>query len=448
MMNNKKYTKSLFPKVNTSLSFFLIISIIVYLTAGLVLSQRDIKKISNRYIPLIEYSSSLIKLNNDILYIVEDLRYAKGDEFTKKRARFFLIRGILDQVIASVSEIAEQFGLELHRRETIVKNEDKIIKNIRKVSAADYEKYRSEVEEFRKVSSEKIESILDTRDIFVGNLIGRNYLIFIIVSVAFLLWIFLFVRLAFIIIKNIKDKNSLLLEINDAKEDIEGLVRVISHDIATPLSVVFAYSNIDLDEGNSEVNRMKVESIKLCSKNIAEILSHVKNMQAIKDEKIELKLEEFDVVDVFEELEFIFKEKLSSKSITINKKFEKDDNIIISADRASFKNQVVANILSNCIKFSEHNSSIDISAIKETGKTIISISDYGIGMPESISKNIFGTKVKTSRQGLEGEEGTGFGMPILKVCMDKFGADIEVSSKCIDEFPDSSGTTFFLIFFH
>ena len=77
---------------------------------------------------------------------------------------------------------------------------------------------------------------------------------------------------------------------------------------------------------------------------------------------------------------------------------------------------------------------------------ILTMTDDGIGIPESILTKLFDDEAKTSRPGTEGEPGTGFGMPIVKSYMDLYEGRIEVLSKVKDETTEDSGTTFNLYF--
>ena len=61
-------------------------------------------------------------------------------------------------------------------------------------------------------------------------------------------------------------------------------------------------------------------------------------------------------------------------------------------------------------------------------------------MSEELVKNVFNTNVKTSRPGVRGERGTGFGMPLAKAYMLKYNGEIFVESK------EGKGTRFTLKF--
>jgi signal transduction histidine kinase len=78
-------------------------------------------------------------------------------------------------------------------------------------------------------------------------------------------------------------------------------------------------------------------------------------------------------------------------------------------------------------------------------EVLISIKDSGIGMPNKIKDSLFSSTAKTSRPGTNGEKGTGFGMPLVKVMIEEMGGHVTVDSieKVADNQTDH-GTTIHL----
>lgn len=76
----------------------------------------------------------------------------------------------------------------------------------------------------------------------------------------------------------------------------------------------------------------------------------------------------------------------------------------------------------------EPGGKITISVV-EKGKFIeVQFADSGQVMEPDVLENIFRADVKTSHKGLDGEEGTGFGMPILFATLEEIGASVQVES--------------------
>jgi CheY-like chemotaxis protein len=101
--------------------------------------------------------------------------------------------------------------------------------------------------------------------------------------------------------------------------------------------------------------------------------------------------------------------------------------------------QVFQNLIGNALKFTPAGGSITIG-LKENNsdRTILEISDTGIGIPKNEIERLFKIDEKYSRKGLQGETGTGLGLPICHEIMKHHHGSIDVRSE------EGRGTTFLL----
>ena len=171
-----------------------------------------------------------------------------------------------------------------------------------------------------------------------------------------------------------------------------------------------------------------------------QILERVREGQALKDGKISVNLTTCRADEVVDELVEIMLLRLNQKDISVE--HTTSGSITLTTDIAILRDHVLGNILTNAIKFSSHGSTIHISTRGEAdGSTVIAIRDHGIGIPLDILTKIFDPQTCTTRQGTEGEMGTGFGMPLVKRYADLLEAKIQITSKVINENPQDHGTT-------
>lgn len=217
------------------------------------------------------------------------------------------------------------------------------------------------------------------------------------------------------------------------------LLRVLSHDIATPIQVIM-FMLTKLEENDPTV--IKISN---ATRVMEEIVTSVREMQATLSGKALVRREDVNLRELLNKVVDLFEEKLKAKSLKINYLFD-DSDFVVVADRKILANQVVANIISNCIKFSPHGSHIDISIKRNGDKVSLSIRDYGIGMPQTLLAKIFQFDQNTSRKGTSGEKGTGFGMPLMKSYIDLMNCKLSVQSWTKEERPDSHGTEFSIEF--
>jgi signal transduction histidine kinase len=106
----------------------------------------------------------------------------------------------------------------------------------------------------------------------------------------------------------------------------------------------------------------------------------------------------------------------------------------------------VNNIISNAIKFSHPGQTINITAQRGTNDVRVLIEDHGVGIPDKILQHLFRTDQPTSRAGTGGERGTGYGMPVVKAYMNRYGGDIKVESRTAGADGGATGTKVTLTF--
>jgi two-component system sensor histidine kinase/response regulator len=93
-------------------------------------------------------------------------------------------------------------------------------------------------------------------------------------------------------------------------------------------------------------------------------------------------------------------------------------------------NTVVRNLINNAIKYTFENGEIIISSNESNESIEITISDNGVGIPETLIESLFHIDIKTfSKEGTSGEKGSGFGLILCKEFIDKHKGNIWVESE-------------------
>lgn len=223
-----------------------------------------------------------------------------------------------------------------------------------------------------------------------------------------------------------------------------NLVKVICHDLANPLSVIINYAQIlrrmQLSPGETEVALQKIHASALHQQ---EIITHVREFEALNSSKKEVVLQPVPLLTALQLVSDFLHKNLDDRQM----KFvlpEVAPDLHVMAEQKSLVYNVFANLLSNAIKFSADRSDIRCR-IEEVGEWIeISFEDSGIGMDEELLARIFDFSQATSRKGLRGERGTGFGLPLVKTYVEKYGGVLTVTSRTRDDFPESHGSCFIL----
>jgi signal transduction histidine kinase len=223
-----------------------------------------------------------------------------------------------------------------------------------------------------------------------------------------------------------------------------NLVRVICHDLANPLNIMLNYSAIheqpDMtwEEAQRYLKRMHSAAL-----HQQEIIEHIREFEAINSGKIQIKLVPVALSQVLTQLQDLLLKRLEEKDIRLVIS-GLEDGLHVIAEQRSLVYNVLANLLSNAIKFSPDHSTVELIITPRTDEIQLEIIDHGIGMDAELQAKIFDISSPTTRPGLKGEKGTGFGLPIVKSYVENYQGTVRVESRTEEEDPDNHGTRFIL----
>jgi signal transduction histidine kinase len=248
-------------------------------------------------------------------------------------------------------------------------------------------------------------------------------------------WIFLNTTLIILFLRH-RDKTESVLKIQG--ERIDGLFRVLFHDLSNPIGKIHFGSRL-MDKARNEAEASRgLEIIKSASDSLNDITRSVRMMYAVSTGKQKLDLRSVALDNSLREVGTLLKDQLDQKKLSLDYSPDQIAGIQVTVEPVSLTYQVLANIVSNAIKFSHEGGSIEVSARRLGDKCQIKISDHGIGMPVAIQRELFNLDKNTSRIGTQGESGTGLGMHIMQTYVELFGGEVLVESV------EGKGTTFIL----
>jgi signal transduction histidine kinase len=122
----------------------------------------------------------------------------------------------------------------------------------------------------------------------------------------------------------------------------------------------------------------------------------------------------------------LFDKSVEDKKIRLTKNIEED--FLVFAD-SNMLNTIIRNLVSNSIKFTPQNGEINISVYKENNKTILTISDTGIGISKENQEKLFNFGTNYSTLGTNNEKGTGLGLILVFEFIQKHNGDIKIDSE-------------------
>ena len=115
---------------------------------------------------------------------------------------------------------------------------------------------------------------------------------------------------------------------------------------------------------------------------------------------------------------------VTAKSLKVSNEVSK---MLMAHDDANVVRLVMQNLLSNAVKFSYPDGEVSVKAEEKDGRIWIEVSDNGMGIGEKKLEKIF-KFMTSSDSGTGGETGTGIGLFVSKMLVDKIGGEITIES--------------------
>jgi PAS domain S-box-containing protein len=219
-----------------------------------------------------------------------------------------------------------------------------------------------------------------------------------------------------------------LEELSQIKSD---LIMQASHELKTPLSSIYAASQILQNTNINQFDEKSVEFIEMIyrgSQRLRQLIDNLLDVSRIESGKLNLSLKKENVVDLIHSCYSDLKYLADKKNINI--KFEFPEEFILNIDRIRME-QVFTNLLSNAIKFTPPKGNIYVTLNFEKEWTDIIIRDTGIGLTKKEKESLFqkfGKIIRVRKDNNVDLEGSGLGLYISKEILELHQGNILVES--------------------
>ena len=226
---------------------------------------------------------------------------------------------------------------------------------------------------------------------------------------------------------------------NEAKSQF---LTSMSHDIRTPMNAIIGMTSIATTRLDDK-ERVKdcLGKISTSSRHLLGLINDILDMSKIENGKLTLSPEPVCLADFMHDFVTIIHPQAKSKQLDLELSILGVEDEIVVTDPLRL-HQIMQNIMSNAIKFSNVNGKIHLRMEQKPcdreGYSLYEFrfSDNGIGMSEEFQKKLFQPFERAATSTVSKTEGTGLGMSITKSIVDLMGGTIAVSSRL------NEGTTF------
>ena len=227
-----------------------------------------------------------------------------------------------------------------------------------------------------------------------------------------------------------------LAEVDAANRTKSEFLAAMSHELRTPLNAISGYADLLSTGIGGELSPQQqqfVTRIRGSQQHLLGIINDILNYSRIEAGQIIYEVAPVPLRSVIETVLPFIEPQASSKSLNVNGPLG-DDDLIARADRTKVE-QILINLLSNSVKFTDEGGNIEIVMERSGDRVLIHVRDDGVGIAADEIPRIFEPFVQVGRSLTSAQQGAGLGLAISRDLARGMEGDLEVRSA-----PDEGAT--------
>jgi signal transduction histidine kinase len=196
-----------------------------------------------------------------------------------------------------------------------------------------------------------------------------------------------------------------------AENNKRNLLLHLSHDLKTPITSIYGYSQLLLDNQipDEAQKRKYLQYIYDKSAYMAHLIKDLFELAKLDDRKLSLSIEKVNITKWFQQMIVEYYPEIEEKGFRLEAQVS-EEPVFVSMDKV-YMNRVITNLISNSLKYNPAGTLLFVSCEKKGGNAVFCVGDNGIGVEESIREHIFDEFV---RSGGPGKDSSGLGLAICR----------------------------------
>ena len=214
-------------------------------------------------------------------------------------------------------------------------------------------------------------------------------------------------------------------EVAKLKDDFVGL---ISHELRTPLSSIVGYLELMRDDDDEELTETQLQYLGVAERNAHRLLTLVGDLlftAQVESGKFNLETHVQSMAPIVSAA--ADSARPAAARAGVNLRVEMVDGGMVRGDSVRL-GQACDNLISNAIKFTPSGGTVTVSLNGEARRVVVTVSDTGMGIPESEIDQLFLRFFRASTATLNAVPGVGLGLTITKAIVTAHGGEMSVRS--------------------
>ena len=203
----------------------------------------------------------------------------------------------------------------------------------------------------------------------------------------------------------------------------------MSHELRTPLNAVIGFSDVLLERMFGDLNERQdeyVRDIRDSGRHLLELINEILDLSKVEAGRMELDPGHIALVPMLEHGLAMVRERAERTGISLELTTDSDVDTVW-ADELKLK-QVVLNLLTNAVKFTESGGSVVVTARRSGDIAEVMVRDTGVGIAVAEHERIFEAFQRGGRGVRTTTEGTGLGLTLSKRIVELHGGRMWMES--------------------
>ncbi|HYH83544.1 MAG TPA: PAS domain-containing sensor histidine kinase, partial [Longimicrobium sp.] len=205
----------------------------------------------------------------------------------------------------------------------------------------------------------------------------------------------------------------------------------MSHELRTPLNAIAGYADLMLMGIHGELNDAQtgdVERMRRSGQHLLSLINDILNFAKIEAGQLRYQLESVPIAALLNDLEVLVAPQVTQRGLSYESA-RGEGGLAVWAD-AEKTRQILLNLVTNAIKFTEPGGYIRVSFHRADGGVRVRVRDTGRGIAPEQQRRIFDPFVQVDRHlTAESQQGVGLGLAISRDLARGMGGDLGVESE-------------------
>lgn len=217
-------------------------------------------------------------------------------------------------------------------------------------------------------------------------------------------------------------------ELEDADRRKNDFLAMLAHELRNPLApIASAVTLLKGSDRSAETEREAVAVMERQVQKMTRLINDLMDVSRITRGKVQLQRERVDLLQCIRNVVETSRSLISEHSQTLLVSLP-DEPLWASADPTRIE-QALENLLNNAAKYTEPGGEISVTAERQDGQAVISVSDTGAGIPPELLPHLFDLFTQADRTLDRAEGGLGIGLTIVKSIVEMHEGTVKITTE-------------------